>query len=131
MSLYCIIYYTSWKSNKEFNIRHKMPLLMIIQNSKLWALSVVRVVSLTLCLRYPMNLLILVLLQWKMLTSQIWGKADNWWFCLKNEWRICFISSVNINWKMLTLARPKTKTDEEIFSKYVKMIYSCIWFTYF
>ena len=28
------------------------------------------------------------------------------------------LSSVNINWKMLTLARPKTKTDEEIFSKY-------------
>ncbi len=27
------------------------------------------------------------------------------------------LSSVNINWKMLTLARPKTKTDEEIFSK--------------
>ena len=27
------------------------------------------------------------------------------------------LSSVNINWKMLTLARHKTKTDEEIFSK--------------
>ena len=27
------------------------------------------------------------------------------------------LSAVNINWKMLTLARPKTKTDEEIFSK--------------
>ena len=33
------------------------------------------------------------------------------------------LSSVNINWKMLTLARPKTKTDEEIFSKYVFTIY--------
>ena len=27
------------------------------------------------------------------------------------------LSSVNINWKMLTLARPDNKTDEEIFSK--------------
>ena len=33
------------------------------------------------------------------------------------------LSSVNINWKMLTLARPKTKTDEEIFSKYVHIYY--------
>ena len=32
---------------------------------------------------------------------------------------IADLSSVNINWKMLTLARPKTKTDEEIFSKSV------------
>ena len=29
------------------------------------------------------------------------------------------LSGVNINWKMLTLARPDNKTDEEIFSKYV------------
>ena len=28
------------------------------------------------------------------------------------------LSSVDINWKMLTLARPANKTDEEIFSKY-------------
>jgi hypothetical protein len=27
------------------------------------------------------------------------------------------LSSVDINWKMLTLARPTNKTDEEIFSK--------------
>lgn len=27
------------------------------------------------------------------------------------------LSSVDINWKMLTLARPANKTDEEIFSK--------------
>ena len=30
---------------------------------------------------------------------------------------IADLSSVNINWKMLTLARPDNKTDEEIFSK--------------
>lgn len=30
---------------------------------------------------------------------------------------IADLSSVNINWKMLTLARPNNKTDEEIFSK--------------
>jgi hypothetical protein len=28
------------------------------------------------------------------------------------------LSSVDINWKMLTLARPTTKIDEDIFSKY-------------
>lgn len=33
------------------------------------------------------------------------------------EVNITDLSSVDINWKMLTLARPKTKTDEEIFSK--------------
>ena len=33
------------------------------------------------------------------------------------EVNITDLSAVNINWKMLTLARPKTKTDEEIFSK--------------
>ena len=32
--------------------------------------------------------------------------------------RIADLSSVDINWKMLTLARPANKTDEEIFSKY-------------
>ena len=32
--------------------------------------------------------------------------------------RIGDLSSVNINWKMLTLARPTTKIDENIFSKY-------------
>ena len=32
---------------------------------------------------------------------------------------IADLSAVDINWKMLTLARPKTKVDEEIFSKYV------------
>ena len=31
--------------------------------------------------------------------------------------RIADLSSVDINWKMLTLARPTTKIDEEIFSK--------------
>ena len=36
------------------------------------------------------------------------------------------LSSVNINWKMLTLARPKTKTDEEIFSKYKRYFYRTI-----
>ena len=32
--------------------------------------------------------------------------------------RIGDLSSVDINWKMLTLARPTTKIDEDIFSKY-------------
>ena len=32
---------------------------------------------------------------------------------------IADLSAVDINWKMLTLARPKTKVDEEIFSKWV------------
>ena len=32
--------------------------------------------------------------------------------------RISDLSSVDINWKMLTLARPTNKTDEEIFSKW-------------
>ena len=31
--------------------------------------------------------------------------------------RIADLSSVDINWKMLTLARPTTKIDEDIFSK--------------
>ena len=31
--------------------------------------------------------------------------------------RISDLSSVDINWKMLTLARPNTKSEEEIFSK--------------
>ena len=31
--------------------------------------------------------------------------------------KISDLSSVDINWKMLTLARPANKTDEEIFSK--------------
>ena len=31
--------------------------------------------------------------------------------------RIGDLSSVDINWKMLTLARPTTKIDENIFSK--------------
>ena len=34
------------------------------------------------------------------------------------EVNIADLSAVDINWKMLTLARPKTKVDEEIFSKY-------------
>lgn len=33
---------------------------------------------------------------------------------------IADLSAVDINWKMLTLARPKTKVDEEIFSKLVQ-----------
>ena len=33
------------------------------------------------------------------------------------EVNITDLSSVDINWKMLTLARPKTKTEEEIFAK--------------
>jgi hypothetical protein len=33
------------------------------------------------------------------------------------EVNIADLSAVDINWKMLTLARPKTKVDEEIFSK--------------
>ena len=33
------------------------------------------------------------------------------------EVNITDLSAVDINWKMLTLARPKTKVDEEIFSK--------------
>merc|ERR1712062_665385 len=37
------------------------------------------------------------------------------------EVNITDLSSVDINWKMLTLARPKTKTDEEIFSKLVQL----------
>lgn len=32
--------------------------------------------------------------------------------------KISDLSSVDINWKMLTLARPANKVDEEIFSKY-------------
>ena len=32
--------------------------------------------------------------------------------------RIGDLSSVDINWKMLTLARPATTIDEDIFSKY-------------
>ena len=32
--------------------------------------------------------------------------------------RIGDLSSVDINWKMLTLARPTSKIDEDIFSKY-------------
>ena len=31
--------------------------------------------------------------------------------------RISDLSSVDINWRMLTLARPETKIEEEIFSK--------------
>ena len=31
--------------------------------------------------------------------------------------KISDLSSVDINWKMLTLARPANKVDEEIFSK--------------
>ena len=34
------------------------------------------------------------------------------------EVNIADLSAVDINWKMLTLARPKTKVDEEIFSKW-------------
>ena len=35
--------------------------------------------------------------------------------------RIADLSSVDINWKMLTLARPNTMIDEDIFSKYFKI----------
>ncbi|XP_059079413.1 uncharacterized protein LOC131877682 isoform X2 [Tigriopus californicus] len=35
--------------------------------------------------------------------------------------KISDLSSVDINWKMLTLARPNNKTDEEIFSKLVQL----------
>eukprot|EP00090_Calanus_glacialis_P027315 TRINITY_DN43018_c0_g1_i1.p1 TRINITY_DN43018_c0_g1~~TRINITY_DN43018_c0_g1_i1.p1 ORF type:complete len:192 (+),score=46.49 TRINITY_DN43018_c0_g1_i1:130-705(+) len=35
--------------------------------------------------------------------------------------RISDLSSVDINWKMLTLARPETKIEEEIFSKLVQL----------
>ncbi len=34
------------------------------------------------------------------------------------EVNIADLSTVDINWKMLTLARPTSKTDEEIFSKW-------------
>ena len=36
--------------------------------------------------------------------------------------RIADLSSVDINWKMLTLARPTSKIDEDIFSKYINFI---------
>ena len=35
--------------------------------------------------------------------------------------RIGELSSVDINWKMLTLARPTSKIDEDIFSKFVDL----------
>ena len=36
---------------------------------------------------------------------------------IRRDVNISDLSSVDINWKMLTLARPANKTDEEIFSK--------------
>ena len=38
-------------------------------------------------------------------------------FSFSRDVKISDLSSVDINWKMLTLARPANKTDEEIFSK--------------
>ncbi|XP_071744411.1 uncharacterized protein [Lepeophtheirus salmonis] len=46
--------------------------------------------------------------------------ADPCPISMKNV-KISDLSSVDINWKMLTLARPKTKTDEEIFSRLVQL----------
>ena len=39
--------------------------------------------------------------------------------------RIGDLSSVDINWKMLTLARPTSKIDEDIFSKY-SLLQKCL-----
>ena len=38
-------------------------------------------------------------------------------YFIHRDVNISDLSSVDINWKMLTLARPANKTDEEIFSK--------------
>ena len=37
--------------------------------------------------------------------------------------RIEDLSSVDINWRMLTLARPKTKLEEDIFSRLVQLLH--------
>ena len=37
------------------------------------------------------------------------------------------MTSVNINWKMLTLARPANKMEEAIFTRWVLRGESCMW----